>query len=107
MIFWIRRHGLLVCGAVLLAMIGLSLFVGDMALPPSRVWAGLMGHDEMAAIVLRQIRLPRLLVAIEIGAALAASGVVMQAFFRNSLASPGLLGVSSGGAAGAVVAIGA
>ncbi|HYD85032.1 MAG TPA: iron ABC transporter permease, partial [Opitutus sp.] len=39
-------------------------------------------------------------------AALSASGLVMQAYFRNSLASPGLLGVSSGGAAGAVIAIG-
>jgi iron complex transport system permease protein len=42
-----------------------------------------------------------------VGAALSASGLVMQAYFRNGLASPGLLGVSSGGAAGAVIAIGA
>jgi iron complex transport system permease protein len=41
-----------------------------------------------------------------VGAALASSGLVMQAYFRNSLASPGLLGVSSGGTAGAVVALG-
>ena len=42
-----------------------------------------------------------------IGAALSASGLVLQAYFRNSLASPGLLGVSSGAVAGAVVVIGA
>jgi iron complex transport system permease protein len=51
------------------------------------------------------MRLPRVAVAMLVGAALSASGLVMQAYFRNSLASPGLLGVSSGGAAGAVIAI--
>ncbi len=84
-----------------------SLGVGDLRLGPARIWAGLWHHDELAATILWQIRLPRLLVAMLVGAALAASGLVMQAYFRNSLASPGLLGVSSGGAAGAVVAIGA
>ncbi|MCC5025485.1 MAG: iron ABC transporter permease [Candidatus Synoicihabitans palmerolidicus] len=83
-----------------------SLAVGDMALSSARLWAGLTKTDEMAAIILWKIRLPRTLVAMEIGAALAASGVIMQAYFRNSLASPGLLGVSAGGSAGAVVAIG-
>ncbi len=82
-----------------------SLGVGDMMLSPARIWQGLLHHDELAATVLWQIRLPRLVVAVLVGAALSASGLVMQAYFRNSLASPGLLGVSSGGAAGAVVAI--
>ncbi|WP_225919602.1 iron ABC transporter permease [Opitutus sp. WL0086] len=85
----------------------LSLSVGDMALSPAKLWAGFTKTDEVVAIILWNIRLPRTLVAIEIGAALAASGVIMQAYFRNSLASPGLLGVSAGGSAGAVVAIGA
>jgi iron complex transport system permease protein len=61
----------------------------------------------MAATVLWQIRVPRLLVAMLVGAGLSASGLVMQTYFRNSLASPGLLGVSAGGAAGAVLSIGA
>lgn len=73
---------------------------------PEMIWAGLRQTDELAATVLWNIRLPRTLVAILIGSALAASGVVMQAFFRNHLASPGLLGVSAGGSAGAVIAIG-
>jgi iron complex transport system permease protein len=59
----------------------------------------------LAATIVWQIRMPRVLVAMMVGAGLSASGLVMQAFFRNSLASPGLLGVSSGGAVGAVVAI--
>lgn len=102
------RHHRLVLPAAVLLLLGLavlSLGIGDMTLSPVRIWHGLLRHDELAATVLWQIRLPRLAVAVLVGAALSASGLVMQAFFRNSLASPGLLGVSSGGAAGAVVAI--
>lgn len=93
---------------LLLAGVGLAaLAVGDLPLSPTRIIAGLLHRDELASIVLYQIRLPRLCVAALVGAGLSASGLVMQAYFRNSLASPGLLGVSAGGAAGAVVAIGA
>lgn len=92
---------------LLISLALLSLGVGDMPLGLSRIWAGLMRADQMAAVVIWQIRLPRVLVGLAVGAGLSASGVVMQAYFRNSLASPGLLGVSSGGAAGAVIAIAA
>lgn len=85
----------------------LALAVGDVRLGPAELLDGLLRRDEFATTILWQIRLPRLAVAMLVGAALAASGLVMQAYFRNSLASPGLLGVSSGGAAGAVIAIGA
>jgi iron complex transport system permease protein len=85
----------------------LSLAVGEVRLGPSELLGGLLRRDEFATTILWQIRLPRLCVAMLVGSALAASGLVMQAYFRNSLASPGLLGVSSGGAAGAVIAIGA
>ncbi|MGH8020312.1 MAG: FecCD family ABC transporter permease [Opitutaceae bacterium] len=93
-------------GAALLFVVMASLAVGDMALTPARVLDGLLFRDELAATILWQIRLPRIVVASLVGSALAASGVVMQAYFRNHLASPGLLGVSAGGSAGAVVAIG-
>lgn len=83
-----------------------SLAWGDLPLTARQLWDGLWRRDDLAAVVIWQIRLPRLLVAMMVGAALASSGLVMQAYFRNSLASPGLLGVSSGGTAGAVVAIG-
>jgi iron complex transport system permease protein len=92
--------------ALLAGLALLSLAVGDVRLSPAQLVAGLLRQDEFAATILWQIRLPRLLVAMLVGAALSASGLVMQAYFRNSLASPGLLGVSAGGAAGAVVAIG-
>ena len=96
----------LAIGALAVLML-LALGVGDLWLNPARVWAGLWHHDEVASVIIWNIRLPRMIVACLIGGALSSSGLVMQAYFRNSLASPGLLGVSSGGAAGAVVAIGA
>ena len=100
------RLALPVALGLLVGLMLVSLAVGDLVLSPARLWAGLWHEDELAAIVLWNIRLPRLLVGMAVGAALSASGLVMQAYFRNSLASPGLLGVSSGGAAGAVIAIG-
>ena len=95
---------LLLVSVVVLAVI--SLGVGDVLLGPGRIIDGLLRRDDFAATILWQIRLPRLCVALLVGGALAASGLVMQAYFRNSLASPDLLGVSSGGTAGAVIAIG-
>ncbi len=102
----VGRLALPVTMAGWLVFMVLSLGVGDLWLNPARIWSGLWHHDELASVILYQIRLPRMLVACLIGGALASGGLVMQAYFRNSLASPGLLGVSSGGAAGAVVAIG-
>ena len=90
---------------VLLGLVFVSLAWGELTLDASRLWAGLRGTDELAATVLWQLRLPRVLTGMLVGAALSAGGLVMQAYFRNSLASPDLLGVSSGAAAGAVTAI--
>jgi iron complex transport system permease protein len=61
-------------------------------------------NSEYQAVVL-QIRLPRVLVGMLVGAALGISGAVMQGVFGNPLADPGIIGVSSGAAFGAVVAI--
>ena len=83
-----------------------SLAFGELRLTFGQVFSALTGGgDEIARTVVRDFRLPRALVGMAVGAALGASGVVMQAFFRNSLASPGLLGVSSGGALGAVAVL--
>ena len=61
--------------------------------------------NERLALILGQIRLPRLILGLIAGAGLAISGTVMQALFRNPMADPGLLGVSSGAAFGAVLTI--
>src|ERR1035438_2651656 len=90
---------------VLLALLILaflaSLAFGELRLSFGQVIGALGGGgDDIARTVMRDFRLPRALVGLAVGAALGASGVVMQAFFRNPLANPGLLGVSSGGGPG-------
>ncbi|WPX71589.1 iron chelate uptake ABC transporter family permease subunit [Pseudomonas sp. MH9.2] len=60
---------------------------------------------EQAELILGQIRLPRTLLGLVVGAVLALTGAAMQGLFRNPLADPGLVGVSSGAALGAAVAI--
>ncbi|RVD63056.1 iron ABC transporter, partial [Mesorhizobium sp. M4A.F.Ca.ET.029.04.2.1] len=56
-------------------------------------------------LIVYDIRLPRALLGVLIGAALAVSGAVMQGLFRNPLADPGLIGVSAGSSLGAVAVI--
>jgi cobalamin transport system permease protein len=66
-------------------------------------WAA--GATDSQRQIVRAIRLPRILVAVLVGAGLALAGATMQAIFRNPMADPGLIGVSAGGALGAVSAI--
>lgn len=101
-------------GAILLAVCLLSLFLGTASLTPAEAWASLLnwiGISDVAApsrlrqSILFDLRLPRVLMAVVVGAALAVAGVVMQAVTRNDLADPYLLGISSGASAGAVAVI--
>ncbi len=61
--------------------------------------------DDVHSAILVSVRLPRVILGILAGAVLGMTGVLMQAFFRNPLADPALIGVSSGGALGAVAMI--
>jgi len=61
--------------------------------------------SHMEQVVLWDIRLPRLILGISVGASLAVSGAVMQGLFRNPLADPGIVGVSAGAGLGAITAI--
>ncbi|MGB3500390.1 MAG: iron ABC transporter permease [Mesorhizobium sp.] len=61
------------------------------------------GGDEAAAIILREIRLPRALLGLLIGLSLGLSGAALQGFLRNPLAEPGIVGVSASASLGAVV----
>lgn len=90
----------------LLLLVLLALRVGPVSLSTAEVWQALW-HDDgsLAAMVVRELRLPRLLLAALVGSALALSGAVLQGLFRNPLADPGLIGVSSGAALGAVSVI--
>ena len=55
--------------------------------------------------VIEKVRMPRAIMALSVGAALAIAGTIMQAIFRNPLADPGIIGTSGGGALGAVIVI--
>jgi iron complex transport system permease protein len=83
-----------------------ALALGPVPLAPGRVLAALFGLGDAAesAIVL-QIRLPRLLLGLAVGSALALSGAALQGMLRNPLADPGLIGVIAGASVGAVGAI--
>ncbi len=63
------------------------------------------GLSQRDAVVLYDIRLPRLAMGLAVGAALAVSGVLLQGLFRNPLADPGIVGIGAGAGLGAVLAI--
>lgn len=65
----------------------------------------LAGETGLDVLILRELRLPRLLLGILIGAGLGGAGAVMQGFFRNPLADPGIVGVSASAGLGAVAAL--
>lgn len=100
---------------LLLAGIVLSSGLGQLPIGPTQVVGSLLqaiGIDNSAAPAdqlidqtLWQIRFPRVVMSIVVGAALATAGAVMQAVFGNPLAEPGVVGVSSGAALGAAAAI--
>lgn len=91
---------------LLAAMFVISLLAGRVWLPIAEVWNGLWSKDaNLAATIVTQLRLPRAILALEVGGALGMSGAVLQGVTRNPLAEPGLLGVSAGAALGAVIAV--
>lgn len=83
--------------ALLAAMI-LSLYIGSVSLNPQEVFLALFGTDskETATRIVLSIRLPRVLSAAILGGALTVSGFLLQTFFRNPIAGPFVLGISSG-----------
>ena len=86
-------------GLVLALIVPLSLLTGRLSSGPS---FGL-GDPDLAATVLGEIRLPRTLLSILVGGTLGLCGAALQGLLRNPLAEPGILGVSSGAALGAVI----
>jgi iron complex transport system permease protein len=87
------------------------LFVGSLLTGPAEIGAVdslralVQGGDTPAAMVMREIRLPRALLALMIGGSLGLAGAAMQGYLRNPLADPGLIGVSGSAALGAVISI--
>ena len=101
-----RACARLITGAVtaLIVLVIVSVYAGSHDLTPDQVLRALVAPDpgSQAAVLIRQIRVPRTLLAVLCGAALGAAGAVMQAMTRNPLAEPGLLGINAGATAGAV-----
>lgn len=94
-----------------LSVLVLVLFAGSLLLGPAGIGLGdslraLFGGEGGAAVaVMRDIRLPRALLGVMVGATLGLSGAAMQGYLRNPLAEPGLIGISSSAALGAVLAL--
>lgn len=93
------QRWLLALSVAVLLLLVLSLCAGDSWIAPAR-WFSAEGK-----LFVWQLRLPRTLAVLLVGAALAVCGVVMQALFSNPLAEPGLLGVSNGAGIGLVLAV--
>lgn len=89
---------------VLAAAFGAALLLGFSVGAVSVPWSALLAReaDALATTVLMEIRLPRVVLAACVGAALGVAGAVMQGLFRNPLADPQLVGISGGAALGAV-----
>jgi iron complex transport system permease protein len=97
---------LVLVGALLVVGLG-ALALGGVHLSWREVWSALTGaaSSPEARVIVREIRLPRVLLAMLVGAALAVSGTALQALLRNPLADPYVLGISSGAALGAIIAL--
>ena len=105
-----RRNvaGLVVALGATLVLVGLgALATGGVHLSIAQVWSALWGAGSRtdATVIVREIRLPRIVLAALVGAALAVSGTVLQALLRNPLADPYVLGISSGAALGDIAAL--
>lgn len=110
---WLFWMALLSASLVGVGVVAVSL--GAVSIPPSKTWSillhrffGLALSSDLSAqdsSIILDLRLPRVISGALVGAALALSGAVLQALLRNPLADPFVLGISSGAAVGAVLAI--
>lgn len=99
------RVGLSV-GLAVLVIAAVSLSLGDYALSPADVWRTLWGGgSRVEEYVVFQVRAPRLVMAVLVGASLGVAGALLQTLLANSLASPDLLGISGGAGVAAVFGI--
>ena len=103
-----RRHPLLLPVLIALTLIAAlgSLTLGAVPLAPDRIRAVLSGGgDEVARAILIDLRLPRMLLGLIVGAMLGLAGAALQGYLRNPLAEPSVLGASNAAALGAVCAL--
>jgi iron complex transport system permease protein len=95
---------LLIVMVVLAAMLGVA--IGSTTIPPARLLAALGGWgDPIERTIVVELRLPRVILGLGVGAILGLGGAALQGYLRNPLAEPSVLGASNGAALGAVVAL--
>ena len=103
----LRPYALFVVLAIaLVALLVADLLLGTTEIPLADVWATLTGgvpSDATNSFIIRELRLPKVVVAIFAGMALSASGLQMQTLFRNPLAGPYVLGINSGASLGVAI----
>lgn len=97
---------MVLCGLAVAVAAVFSLTMGNASISVIQAWQDLLAHrPSLHQTVVWEIRLPRVILAVLVGATLGLAGAAMQGFLRNPLAEPGILGVSSGAALGAVVVL--
>ncbi|MGW8974749.1 FecCD family ABC transporter permease [Streptomyces platensis] len=102
----LRSAGLVVSVAVLAVIVVLGIAVGAKQIPLDQVWHGVFHYSGSDTdVVIRDVRFPRTLLGLLVGAALGLAGTVMQALTRNPLADPGVLGINAGASAAVVTAV--
>jgi iron complex transport system permease protein len=103
---WPKAGGLAVATAVLGLVVLASIAIGAKSIPIGTVWDALVHQNGSTDHqIIRELRIPRTLLGLGVGAALGLAGAMMQGVTRNPLADPGLLGVDAGAALAVVVAI--
>jgi iron complex transport system permease protein len=102
-----RAYGGLIAALAMLvlALMALSLLIGPANISAAASLKALFVSDGATSLVMREIRLPRALLAAMIGGTLGLTGAALQGFLRNPLADAGVLGIGSSAALGAVIAI--
>lgn len=100
---WILMTAL---GILTLALMAANIFFGAVHIPATEVWSTLCGDDSgIASYIIRDNRLPQMFAALFGGASLAVTGLMLQTAFRNPLAGPSILGISSGASLGVALVI--
>ncbi|MDR6867768.1 iron complex transport system permease protein [Microbacterium resistens] len=104
-----RLAGLIGCIAVLAVVVVASIGVGARPIAPSTIWDAVWAYDDAVDehVMILDLRIPRTVVGLVVGPALGLCGALIQAFTRNPLADPGILGVNAGATFAVTIAVGA
>lgn len=102
-----RRSGLVALATLTAIAVVLSVAVGSRDISTATIWASFVDFDQADSehLLVQQVRVPRALTAVVVGAALGVAGAMMQSLTRNPLAEPGLLGINAGAAVAIAVGI--